>query len=68
MRDEDIIGFHRRLPPFMGKRMDWRKFPILRQRHNLPPPMLPTLPSLDTGISQKPERETALYIDPDMVH
>jgi type IV secretion system protein VirD4 len=68
MRDEDIIGFHRRLPPFMGKRMDWRKFPILRQRHNLPPPMLPTLPSLDTGISHKPERETALYIDPDMVH
>src|SRR5512132_2487535 len=56
MKDEDIIGFHRRLPPFMGKRMDWRRFPMLRQRHNLPPPTLPTLPPLDTGVRHKPER------------
>jgi type IV secretion system protein VirD4 len=68
MRDEDIIGFHRRLPPFMGKRMDWRRFSILRQRHNLPPPTLPNLPQLDTAIWQREERGAPLYIDPDMVH
>jgi type IV secretory pathway TraG/TraD family ATPase VirD4 len=67
MKDEDIIGFHRRLPPFMGKRMDWRKFPLLRQRHNLPTPALPELPPLETDL-RKPERGVPLYIDPDMVH
>jgi hypothetical protein len=51
----------------MGKRMDWRRFPILGQRHNLPPPTLPTLPSLDNDRRQQ-EKEAMLYIDPDMVH
>jgi type IV secretory pathway TraG/TraD family ATPase VirD4 len=27
--DEDVIGFHRRLPPFQAKRMDWRRFSAL---------------------------------------
>jgi type IV secretion system protein VirD4 len=67
MRDEDIIGFHRRLPPFQAKRMDWRRFPTLRQRHNLPPPTLHALPTLDTNLLQRAERGVPLYIDPDMV-
>jgi type IV secretory pathway TraG/TraD family ATPase VirD4 len=33
---EDIIGFHRRLP-----RVDWRHFPALAKKHNLPAPTLP---------------------------
>jgi type IV secretion system protein VirD4 len=49
--DEDIIGFHRRLPPFQGKRMDWRRFPVLVQRHNLPVPKLSALPRVDEGVS-----------------
>src|SRR5512144_479241 len=49
MKDEDIIGFHRRLPPFQGKRMDWRHFQTLTKRHGLPPPILGTLPSLDSS-------------------
>jgi hypothetical protein len=51
----------------MGKRMDWRRFPILRQRHNLTPPALPQLSPLETA-RRKPERGAMLYIDPDMVH
>jgi type IV secretion system protein VirD4 len=68
MRDEDIIGFHRRLPPFQAKRMDWRRFPTLTKRHALPPPTLGTLPSLDSSDFQRAEMLTPLYIDPDMVH
>jgi hypothetical protein len=67
LRDEEIIGFHRRLPPFMAKRMDWRKFPLLRQRHNLSTPALPFLPQLETD-HRKQDRGVMLYIDPDMLH
>jgi type IV secretory pathway TraG/TraD family ATPase VirD4 len=68
MGDEDIIGFHRRLPPFMAKRMDWRKFPTLTKRRSLPLPTIPVLPSLETGIWRDLAKEPPLYIDPDMVH
>ncbi|MCA1600931.1 MAG: type IV secretory system conjugative DNA transfer family protein [Acidobacteria bacterium] len=37
LKDEEIIGFHRRLPAFKAKRMDWRRFPILTQRQSIPP-------------------------------
>ena len=40
MRDEDILGFHRRLPSFKGKRMDWRRFPHLVQRQRIAAPPL----------------------------
>lgn len=46
MRDEEIIGFHRGLPPFQAKRMDWRRFPLLQQRRSIPPPTLSALPAL----------------------
>ncbi len=38
LRDEDILLFHRRLPPILGKRLDWRQIPLLRQRQRLTPP------------------------------
>jgi hypothetical protein len=41
MRDEDIIAFHRRLPPFRAKRMDWRRLqPPCKQVSALPEPDL----------------------------
>jgi type IV secretion system protein VirD4 len=46
MPDEQIIGFHRQLPPFLATRMDWRHFPLLRERQAIPPPALAPLPQL----------------------
>jgi type IV secretion system protein VirD4 len=46
LADEDIIGFHRQLPPFLGTRMDWRRFPLLKERQAMPPPELFPLPDL----------------------
>jgi type IV secretion system protein VirD4 len=46
LRDEEIIGFHRLLPPFKAKRMDWRQSPLLRRRQSLPAPQLFPLPQL----------------------
>jgi type IV secretion system protein VirD4 len=58
MRDEDIIGFHRRLPPFRGKRMDWRRLPLLVKRRNIPPPVLSPLPEPDLRIAKtKPPQD-----------
>jgi len=53
MADEDIIGFHRALPPFRAKRMDWRAFPHLVRRTKIPPPSLPRLPKLTSVLSKK---------------
>ena len=70
LKDEEIICFHRRLPPFKISRMDWRHHPTLAQRRNIPAPQLPPLPQiadLPTEISQT-FRFPHGYIDPDMVN
>jgi type IV secretory pathway TraG/TraD family ATPase VirD4 len=69
--DEDIIGFHRHLPPLRVKRMDWRRFPILTQRRSIPAPRLPALPQLGDSLHenawQRTEQWASSYIDPDMI-
>jgi type IV secretory pathway TraG/TraD family ATPase VirD4 len=67
--DEDIICFHRHLPPLRLKRMDWRRFPILAQRQAMAPPQLSILPQLEDSLYenawQKTEQLASPYIDPD---
>ncbi len=41
--DEEIIGFHRHLPPFRMHRTDWQGHKLLLQRRGIPPPILPKL-------------------------
>jgi type IV secretory pathway TraG/TraD family ATPase VirD4 len=68
--DEDVIGFHRRLPPFQAKRMDWRRFGVLAERQRRPTPRLPTLPELTRVLSpawQRKEPVASLYFDPDVL-
>jgi type IV secretory pathway TraG/TraD family ATPase VirD4 len=69
LKDEDIIGFHRRLPPFRAKRMDWRLFPDLVQRQVIPAPHLAALPVLDGRFAdiagQRTEHFPNGYLDPD---
>jgi type IV secretion system protein VirD4 len=69
MRDEQIIGFHRQLPPFLAMWMDWRRFPVLRERQAMPPPELSPLPELaETLPMLTPHRNGQLtgYINPDI--
>jgi type IV secretory pathway TraG/TraD family ATPase VirD4 len=69
LADEDIIGFHRQLPPFLETRMDWRHFPILTERHAMPPPALSVLPALaETLPTLIPESNGQLsgFINPDI--
>ncbi len=70
MKDEDIIGFHRHLPPFMLKRVDWRHHTTLQQRRSIKAPQLPALPRTP-DVPEHPggsraSQPNATYIDPDM--
>jgi type IV secretion system protein VirD4 len=70
LKDEEMICFHRRLPPFKISRMDWRHHPALAERRNIPAPQLPPLPQIadvPTEISQT-FRFSHGYIDPDMTN
>lgn len=70
LRDEEIIGFHRRLPAFKAKRMDWRQHSLLVERRAIPPPPLSGLPQIEgalpTTVWQRNKQSTS-YIDPDMI-
>ncbi|HJW77443.1 MAG TPA: hypothetical protein VJ526_02605, partial [Beijerinckiaceae bacterium] len=46
MGDHQVVGFHRNLPPFQLRRMDWRNFPDLTRFRGLPAPPLPALASI----------------------
>jgi type IV secretion system protein VirD4 len=70
MEDEDIIVFHRLLPPFTAKRMDWRQYPTLVQRQAIPAPQLLLLPILDEKLPVLALGQTAQFpngfINPDI--
>jgi type IV secretory pathway TraG/TraD family ATPase VirD4 len=69
MRDEQTIAFHRNLPPMRLTRMDWRRNRLLVQRHNLKPPVLPTLPPItDLQIRNTDPLTDDDLIDPDRIH
>ena len=68
LRDEDVLGFHRNLPPFRVQRMDWRRFPLLVQRQLIPPPALSPLPTRDLTLPLLGQVAPAFpdgFIDPD---
>jgi type IV secretory pathway TraG/TraD family ATPase VirD4 len=69
MPDEDIIGFHRQLPPFMAKRMDWRHFPDLVERQVIPSPELSALPELAETLpilASQSNSQLSGFINPDI--
>jgi type IV secretion system protein VirD4 len=69
-KDEEIICFHRRLPPCKLHRMDFRQHAPLRQKYNLPVPelsLLPQIADLPPEITQT-SRFPLGYLDPDMQH
>jgi len=67
LRDEEVIGFHRRLPPFRIRRMDWRTHDLLVKRAHMTAPTLSALPEVtDIPIVQsQTSRFPDGYIDPD---
>src|SRR6266702_2561285 len=72
LSDEEMICFHRRLPPFKITRMDWRRHPTLKQRRSIPAPELSPLPPIadmpEQGGGSQTAHPPAAYLDPDMLH
>ena len=66
MKDEHIIGFHRRLPPFRMRRVDWRHHPEFIQRRQIPPPTLSALPRLADMAFTTQQFFDDSYIDSDI--
>jgi type IV secretion system protein VirD4 len=70
LKDEDIICFHRRLPPFKINRMDWRTHPLLREKKKrLPLELSPLPPIADIPMEiTRTYRFPHGYLDPDMLN
>ncbi len=70
LKDEEIIGFHRNIPPFLMKRVDWRRHSILHNRRSMQAPKLPILPPLadipEYPLESQTMQPTSQYIDPDL--
>jgi type IV secretion system protein VirD4 len=71
LSDEEIIGFHRHLPPFQLIRMDWRRHPTFTKRQSIPAPELSPLPQIadiPTSIIQNQNTSSSYRIvDPDEI-
>lgn len=63
LKDDEVIGFHRALPPFKLQRMDWRQYPILQKRRSAPAPDVPELPAL-ADLPILPSAERPYYVSP----
>jgi len=59
MKDQDVVIFHREVPPFRAQRLDWRNFPSLVARTKQPAPTLLSLPDIP-DISPMTSPEEAL--------
>ncbi len=70
LKDKEILGFHRHLPPLKLNRIDWRNHPTLKQRRTLPEPevfMLPPVPDIPARVQSQMVRFPNAYIDPDIL-
>jgi type IV secretion system protein VirD4 len=72
LSDEEIICFHRRLPPIKITRMDWRRHEVMKQRHGIPVPELSALPQIADMPMEKAQAQTyrfpSGYFDVDLHH
>jgi hypothetical protein len=72
LNHDEIIGWHSNRKPFRAYRMDWRAFPILKQRRAIAPPPLSALPQLEESLLPSPwrrgERRPLTPIDPDAIN
>ena len=69
MGDTDTIGFHRDIPPFRAKRMNYLNFPELVRRSRIEPPGVHTLPDAADilDLTEQAPTETQVFFDPDGV-
>ena len=60
--NDEIIGFRSDYWPFRAKRLDWRDFPELKKRANLPTPRIPVSPSRESNGYHIPRSPIPLFL------
>ena len=69
MGDSDIIGFHRDIPPFRAKRMNYLNFPELVGRSKIAPPPVSQLPEVPDipDLAASLSADIPEFFDPDVL-
>jgi type IV secretion system protein VirD4 len=44
--EDEVLGFRAGIRPFLARRLNWHRFPVLKHRAALAPPPVPVLPAL----------------------
>jgi type IV secretory pathway TraG/TraD family ATPase VirD4 len=69
LKDEETMCFRRGLKPFYARRLDWRRFPLLKKRHSMPTPVfVPSQEHSHALTTVWEERQTVSFVDPDKRH
>jgi hypothetical protein len=66
------LVFQPGIRPFLARRVNWRRFPLLEDRAAITPPPVPVLPalseSLPASVWGRQERWSQIPIDPDAIN
>jgi type IV secretory pathway TraG/TraD family ATPase VirD4 len=67
LKDNEIIGLHRDIPPFRGHRMNYLNFPELVSRSQIPAPQASPVPDVPDipDLSEQSREPAQEFIDPD---
>jgi type IV secretion system protein VirD4 len=63
LEDEEVIAFHRKLPPIQAQRIDWRGNGLLERRRRISPPILSRLPAVNDDRKQASPHLQPAYVD-----
>jgi type IV secretion system protein VirD4 len=64
MKDEQILLFHRRLPPLRAHRVSWIGNSLFEKRRKIPPPQLLAIPECEVSLNTQAHIQHDGYVNP----
>ena len=70
--EDAVLVFQPGIRPFLARRVNWHRFPLLKERSAITPPPVPLLPALSESLPasawRRQERWSQIPIDPDAIN